>query len=262
MSSAAEEPGPEPPLADEQVREAAAASDLLTLEQQVGGTESSGYPDWHYRLVHLFLGHRVCDLGAGFGSLTRLLADRECVVCVDRDEAALGFLARRFADRPEVVLVQADLESSDFGFLRDHEIDTVVSINVLEHLENDARAMRLTARQLPAGGRLVAIVPAHPSLFCDIDRRFNHKRRYSSAGLREAFATAGLTVEACRAVNLPGLLVYWYKGKLRRQRTGFFETLGPGSSRRIGPLIRGYAAVERVVPIPAGLSWLCVGRRE
>ena len=144
-------------------------------------------------------GNDVLNVGAGQGSFTRLLEDRGFrVVSADVSPLAVDVLASRV--HGEAFL--ADLTELPFA---DASFDAVVAGEVLEHIEDDAKALSEAARVLRPGGVAAISVPAHPEWFGPSDRWAGHVRRYTRATLARAISEAGLTLERMTAVGFPGL---------------------------------------------------------
>ena len=80
-------------------------------------------------------------------------------------------------------MVQLDLTRFDPAAFAAKGIDTIVCLNVLEHVEDDRGALRRLHAALAPGGRLLLLVPAHEWLYGAIDRAIDHHRRYERAGL-------------------------------------------------------------------------------
>jgi hypothetical protein len=91
----------------------------------------------------------------------------------------------------------------------DLPVDSVVAINVLEHLEQDVRALKAMGATVVAGGNLVLLVPGYPSLYGEFDRAVGHVRRYTPKALGQAVEAAGLQVTVLKPVNLLGGLAWW-----------------------------------------------------
>ncbi len=150
----------------------------------------------------------MLEVGAGLGEFASQLTGLERLVVTDVDPAAVASMAARFADRPEVEARQLDLgagELPDVG----GAVSTVVAINVLEHIEDDAAALRALARLVEPGGRIVLWVPAYMQLYGEFDRLVGHVRRYTPATLRAAVLAAGLVPHDVRPVNLLGGIAWW-----------------------------------------------------
>jgi hypothetical protein len=119
---------------------------------------------------------------------------------------------------------------------------------VLEHIEDDVAAVGTLGAALQPDGRLVLLVPAHPSLFSELDRAFGHYRRYTGASLARIVDNAGLRIVDVRSFNLLGIPGWWAK-KLRRSRQ-----LGRGSLAAYEALVRFWRPVENRISFPWGLS--------
>lgn len=116
---------------------------------------------------------RVCDLGCGTGGNLAAIADRYEVVGVDKSPQAVEYARRRLGDCvfQGALPNEFDLPSESF--------DGVLITDVLEHVEDDKGSVESALRILCPGGIVVATVPANPWLYCDMDRRLHHFRRYN-----------------------------------------------------------------------------------
>ena len=97
----------------------------------------------------------------------------------------------------------------------ERRIKTIVCLNVIEHIEDDAKAVTNLARALEPGGHLLIIVPALELLFNDLDRLAGHHRRYSRDQMRSRLEAAGLDVVRCDYFNSIGGLGWLANRALR-----------------------------------------------
>ncbi len=170
---------------------------------------------WMADTIQPYIGKRVLEIGAGMGNLTRLLvAGRKRYVATDIDLEHLERLKKRLAQRPN--LETAELNSAD---PEGHEafrgqMDTVVCLNVLEHIEDDLGALRNIRSMLEDGGRAVILVPAGQSIYNCLDEELGHFRRYSEEQLRQRMTDAGIRGgdRASIQPRLPARLVVQRKG--------------------------------------------------
>ncbi len=133
-------------------------------------------------------------------------------------------------------------------------LDSIVCLNVLEHIEDDAGALA-NARQIlaPSGGRLVLLVPAHPGLYGPLDRKVGHLRRYTRAGLERALRAAGFRVETLRWFNASGMPGWWLNSRLLgRDRLPAIQVSAFDVISRIA------LPLERWIGPPTGLSLFAV----
>jgi SAM-dependent methyltransferase len=219
--------------------------------------DSSGADQRRYRAFQLSLilphcGSSVLEVGAGLGEFAAQLSGLDRHVVTDVDPAAVASMAERFAGRPEVearVLALAD-GAIDLGT----PVSTVVAINVLEHLDDDAGALRALASMTEPGGRIVLWVPAYMQLYGDFDRAVGHVRRYTPRTMTAAIRDAGLTPEVVKPVNLLGGIAWW--ATVRRGGVGTPNPrLVRTYDRFVVPVTR---ALERRVTPPFGQSVLAV----
>ena len=153
------------------------------------------YRNWIYRQFTPILGRRVIECGAGIGNFTELLAERELVVAVDSYGPCVSYLANRFRANARVVPVQMDVSSPRLRELERYQPDTIVCINVLEHVEDDRATLKNMRHLVGRGGAIALLVPAFPCLYGTIDRMLGHYRRYRREELAGKFEEAGLKVQ-------------------------------------------------------------------
>jgi glycosyltransferase involved in cell wall biosynthesis len=195
----------------------------------------SAYNAWLHKLFAPYLGRRILEVGSGVGNQTRFLLDREKVVASDIEPHYQMELRAKFGDRANVRIAafRFPLSDPDRSEARAEGVDTVVCLNVLEHIEDDAAAVRDFASVLAPGGRLVLLVPAMPSLYGTLDVYLNHYRRYDPNRLRDIVAGAGFEIETLRYLNRPGVAGWWLNSRLLkrkilpRQQTRAFRLLLP-----------------------------------
>jgi SAM-dependent methyltransferase len=214
------------------------------------------YNDWQYEAIAPYLGRRVLEVGSGIGNMSmHLLRDpRELVVLTDMDAWYRAQLSTRFGSREEVLVDSLTLpdDQAPLDFAR-HRLDTVVALNVVEHIPDDVGALRTMGRMLTRGGRVVVLVPALEALFGSLDVELQHQRRYTRQTLRRAVEAAGLRVEALVWFNLVGTLGWWWNAKVRRKPRIPLDQLRMFDA--MVPLLR----LERHLPIPCGQSLIVVG---
>lgn len=214
------------------------------------------YNRWIFEQVEPYLGQRILDVGCALGNITRFYHDRERVIGVDIAPEFGELFRRRFAHLPQYSFLLADFAHVDPASLRHERLDTVVCLNVLEHLKDDVAALRTMYEVLVPGGRLALLVPAYRALYGTMDAADHHYRRYATGEVRRKLTGAGFVVERVWHMNAPGMLAWFLNGKVLRRALASDGQYGAYNA--LVPLIR---AVERVVPPPVGLSLLAVGRK-
>ena len=166
---------------------------------------------YNRHLLELVLDHagaakRVLDFGAGTGRLAAALAQRGFdVTCVEPDPSLRARLAARGLASVAAI---AELGAQRF--------DYAISLNGLEHLADDAAAVRALHERLEPGGRALVYVPAFPLLWTANDTLVGHRRRYRRGPLERLFRDAGFAVDDVRYVDslgFPATLAYRLVGR-------------------------------------------------
>ncbi|HSK90182.1 MAG TPA: methyltransferase [Euzebyales bacterium] len=218
-----------------------------------GDDDRRNYHSYQHSLIAPQCGSALLEIGAGTGALSARFHNAQRRVVTDVDPEAVAYLEQRFAGRPDVEVRQLNLLA---GEALDRPVDSAIAVNVLEHLEDDAGALRALARSVRPGGSIVLFVPGYDQLYGDFDRKVGHVRRYTPARLRRAVEQAGLTVTSCRPVNLIGGLAWW--AAVRKGGTGSPRPrMVRLYDRLLVPLTR---ALERFWTPPFGQSIFCVAR--
>lgn len=133
-------------------------------------------------LVRPFLGRRVLEVGAGIGSVTRVLySPGRQWTALEPDPLLSARIPETMGAEADVTVVTGSLAdlSTDASF------DSVIYIDVLEHIEHDAAEVASAWERLSTGGTLVVLAPAHQRLYTPFDAAIGHFRRYSLSQLRD-----------------------------------------------------------------------------
>jgi SAM-dependent methyltransferase len=214
------------------------------------------YNAWQYARIAPYLGRRVCEVGSGIGNMSSLILSdpRELVVLTDTDHHYLERLRTTFAHRSETRVEYLRLpDQSAAERFEQYSLDTVVALNVLEHIADDVQAMESIARLLRPGGRFVVLVPALQALFGSLDRELGHVRRYSRRTLTQALELAGFRVQHTFYFNTVGVLGWWLNSRVRKSR------LIPRSQLRCFDALVPLLRLEDHLPRPFGQSVVGVG---
>jgi glycosyltransferase involved in cell wall biosynthesis len=216
---------------------------------------AKGLNRWILQQFRGYIGNRVLEAGCGIGNFTELLLDRERLVCVDNDPLYVEMANWRLGHLENVTTLQRDLsDTAAYRSLKDERIDTIVCLNVLEHIEPDEQVLRAYLDLLEPGGHAIILVPAHMWLYGPCDEALGHVRRYTHTELHTKMQAAGFEVvmmEEFNRMGVPG----WYFNKLRGRRD-----LSPRQMRlfeTLLPVAKGMEALK----LGRGLSLIGVGRK-
>jgi ubiquinone/menaquinone biosynthesis C-methylase UbiE len=187
----------------------------LTAEEKNLATMSkaTNYNKWLFQNISPYVGKRVLEIGSGVGSMTRFFISRKLVVSTDVTEYNIKKLKDCFKGKKNFSAIKTDI-SRTTKELENFKFDTVICINVLEHIKDDAAALRNMYSVLSKEGRLLLLVPAFSALYGTIDRADCHYRRYDKRPTINKVEKAGFNVSNVFYMNLPGFFGWYYHGKL------------------------------------------------
>jgi len=216
--------------------------------------EANNYRSALVRDFSPFLKGRVIEIGAGIGQITaglKQLGGIGELLCVEPDAGfCRTFRARHASQRLiEGTINQVPL---DAGW------EAILSINVLEHIQEDGQELEAYRRLLgPKRGFLCLFVPARPEIFSPLDKDFGHHRRYTRVELARKLEAAGFDAVRLRYFNFVGYFAWWFNFCLLKKR-GFDAGAVRLFDRFIFPMV--HSLETRICPPPIGQSLLAVGR--
>lgn len=211
---------------------------------------------WMADVVRPYVGRRVLEIGAGIGNLTRRLAPRrERYIATDIDEEHLARLRTRLQHRPNLEIRRCDLQASqDFASIQE-TVDTVVCLNVLEHIEDDLAGLRNIHAALMPGGRAIILVPHGQEIYGTLDKALGHFRRYRHDELRARMEQSGFQVEQILDFNRASRPGWYVNGKLLRR-----ATISPFQLKLFDRLVWLWRRVDPLLPW-GPTSIIAVGRK-
>jgi glycosyltransferase involved in cell wall biosynthesis len=210
---------------------------------------------WMADVIRPFVGNRVLEIGAGIGNMSLNLMPRVSYWATDVNPLYLDYLVSMRATRPYMGVAQTDATSGE-SFPAGQTFDTVVCLNVVEHLEDDVAALRNIWNVLEDGGRSIVLVPCGPSLYGTLDEVLGHCRRYTVEQLVDVSQRAGFVVEQILKFNRAGVPAWWLNGKILRHRT-----FGLMQIRLLNLLTPLFRLVDSWLPLPP-LSIIAILKKE
>jgi glycosyltransferase involved in cell wall biosynthesis/phospholipid N-methyltransferase len=211
---------------------------------------------WMADAVAPHVGARVLEIGAGIGNITNWLLPRDFYVSSDINPHYLDYLRNMALGKPYLDVARLDLESSkDFEPWRGR-FDTVVCLNVLEHVGDPLISLKNIHSALAPGGRAVIYVPQGQGLYSSLDEVLGHRCRYSRSALTQELESAGFVVESVRDFNRFGVPGWWLNGKVLKRRS--FSRVQLKIFDWLTPLFR---LIDPLVPT-RGLGIIAVARRS
>ncbi len=215
----------------------------------------SRYAAWQASLMKPYLGRTILELGAGTGTMSEFYKDCDRLWLGEISEEYRKILQERFAGLYHVESCHLDLERPERPKEVEEDPDTIVSTNVLEHIENHEEAIRFARQTLAPGGHLILLVPAMPGIFGTLDVKLDHHRRYDKESLANLLEENGFVIERIRYLNALGAIGWWFNGKVLKRKILPKRQLG--MMDRLLP----YLKLEYKLGLPFGLSLLVVAKK-
>jgi SAM-dependent methyltransferase len=217
------------------------------------------YHRWILSIFEPYLGARVVEVGAGTGSFSELLLERrlESLSLVEPSTAMYQQLCERVAESQNVTTYNDVFENVAEQIRLAERPDSIIYVNVLEHIADDVHELSVINKTLDAGGRIFIFVPALRWLHGSYDRQINHFRRYTRTELEKKCVAAGFKVITSRYFDLFGVLPWWVKYKVLQS-----NNMEPGAVRfydqRVVPIAK---VLESTLSPPLGKNVLLIGEK-
>ncbi|UCE86260.1 MAG: glycosyltransferase [Deltaproteobacteria bacterium] len=184
----------------------------------VAMSEVPHFNRWMSEVLRPHVGDRVLEIGAGIGNLTRRLTPRDRYTASDVNPHYLDHLRNLSESKPYMEVRHLDLGDPDALAEIEGRYDTVVCLNVLEHVPDEGQAVQNLRAALEPGGRAIILVPQGPRLYGTLDAALGHQRRYTRDTLREALEKEGFELERMFDFNRASVPGWWLNGKLLRRQ--------------------------------------------
>jgi len=220
------------------------------------------YQRWILGLMRPFIGRTIVECGAGTGSFSALLLQTgpSSLTALEPSVNLFPLLVERLrsVDTARVGrALQATLQDVSAQIGGSGRPDSILYINVLEHIEDDGQELSSAHGLLKPGGRILLFAPAQRWLMSAMDRQMGHHRRYTKGELVRRCREAGFTVRLAKHVDLPGIVPWWIKYRLMgstRMESGLVRLY----DRAVVPLAQ---LVEGLIPPPVGKNVIVVGEK-
>ncbi len=215
------------------------------------------YHEWILREFSPYLGTKVVEVGAGSGTFSFILLRRpvEKLFAVEPSLEMYPLLVERFRGDARVICLKelfTDISAQYRGYF-----DSVMYINVLEHIENDEKELQHAHESLKDGGTICIFVPALQWLYGEHDRSVGHKRRYYKREMRDLLEKTGFEIITIHYFDIVGVLPWFLLMRVMRKRlTGnnaaFYDAV-------VVPLM---SRIESFISFPLGKNLVAVARKK
>ena len=180
-------------------------------------TQIPRFNRWMADTLRPRIGARVLELRAGIGNLTREFIPRDLYTASDLDPNHLRYLKSFAEGRPYLEVRRLDpANEEDFAPLKE-SYDTILCINVLEQLADDAHCLRNVRSALVPGGSALILVRRNPRFLSAPDPVAGRFKRYTRSSLRELLEAQGFRVRQLRDFNRIATPVWWFNASFLRR---------------------------------------------
>ncbi len=220
------------------------------------------YHKWILDEFRPFLGKRVVEVGAGTGSFSELLLEEniDSLSLVEPSEMFESLTANvlQIKKNTRVDFYKSIFSEAATEIREKQKPDSIIYVNVLEHIEDDCAELEFIKQTLSKGGRLFIFVPALMSLYGEFDRKIGHFRRYTKREVEEKCESAGFKVLKSKYFDFAGIVPWFVKYKVLKS-----DSLDSGAvtlyDRMAIPFVKG---MERFINVPLGKNVLLVAEKQ
>ena len=219
-------------------------------------TEAKNYNRWIAENFYASIQAPLLEFGSGIGNISELISSYTPLCLTDTDARMLAHLKNKFSHINDVSVDFLDITQPPPEHLVE-SFQTVIGINVLEHVEDDQKALFHLGNVLKPSGRLLLLVPAKKWAYTDLDKQLGHFRRYEKKELAEKLVKASFQIEKLYFFNLVGLMSWIMRDKL--QRSGGLRPYQISSFDTIVPILK---RVELKISMPVGISLIAIAQKK
>jgi 2-polyprenyl-3-methyl-5-hydroxy-6-metoxy-1,4-benzoquinol methylase len=220
-------------------------------------TKTTNYNNWIFSMYKDFVGKRILDIGSGYGTFINFVSDREYVAAIEPSDECYKYLSEEFSKNKHIDIFKSDVnDPATLGMLREKRIDTVICLNVLEHIEDDKKVLRNIKGLLVPGGKFILFVPALHAIYGTLDEALGHYRRYDKKELEFMLEEAGFKIVKSRYLNFTGAFSWFLYSRILKAKS-------PAEKRIIFYdkfIVPVVAMIENLVRLPFGQSILIIAR--
>jgi 2-polyprenyl-3-methyl-5-hydroxy-6-metoxy-1,4-benzoquinol methylase len=217
---------------------------------------------WMYETIQPYLKDEILEIGSGIGNISAMvIAGGHTVSLSDYNAEYIAILEQRFGKNPLVNSIrQIDLLHPEFereyAAMRE-QFSSLILLNVIEHLPDDAKAIKNCRFFLKKGGRLIVLAPSYPWLFCDFDRQLGHYRRYTLKEMTALLQAENFSIIGKQYFNFVGIAGWLISGKLLRRKM-----VGQSEMSVFDSIVPVAKAIDSLVGKKAGLSVIVSGAKN
>jgi glycosyltransferase involved in cell wall biosynthesis len=211
------------------------------------------YTEWTLGRTKPYVGDLCLEIGSGIGNNVRIIMQYTDVIATEIEPVYLEILRNAYMNTPGVDVVEWDATATPPPVLP--KVDSILCSNVIEHIEDDQLVVNRADQVLKPGGRMIFIVPRGEKLYSSLDEAIGHYRRYDKGRLMGLFESMGYEVEELFTLNKIGVLGWWWRGKIAKQKA-----IGRFGLKSFNMLVPIFKIIDPILPWK-GLSLVIVAKK-
>jgi SAM-dependent methyltransferase len=216
------------------------------------------YHNWIIDEFRPFIGKHLVEVGAGTGSVSSLLLGENPETLALVEPSEMFELLKQNITGVNVSFYNSIFTAAAADIVSHGRPDTIIYVNVLEHIEDDENELRAIFDCLDTGGHALIFVPAMMSLYGPFDKKIGHFRRYSKPELEEKGRAAGFEIVMSRYFDLAGVIPWFVKYRILGS-----DSLDPGAVKLYDKLaVPITRRLENILPVPVGKNVIMALRRS
>lgn len=229
------------------------------LETLEAISKANRFNQWMFDRIAPYCKGRILEIGSGIGNISKYHVEAgNDISLTDIRDNYIQFLENKFnqtqADIFKLDIVHKNFETAFSEHLESY--DSVFSLNVVEHIKDDALAIRNIHKMLKKDGHIIILVPAYQALYNSFDVALEHYRRYTADSLSELIKNEGFELIKTNYFNAAGMAGWWFTGSILKKKT-----IPGGQMKLYNSLVPAFKILDKVVLNKVGLSTICVAKK-
>lgn len=218
--------------------------------------EAKNYNNWIAEQFLPLSKTPLLEIGSGTGNISKHFANRKQVTLSDIDTGLVKKLQKKFSRKKisdiRTLDISGKMKKNDMG-----KYQTIIAINVLEHIKDDKKALANMYSMLKKNGKLLLLIPAKKIAYTRLDKNLGHFRRYEKDELSKKLKVSKFTVEKLYFFNIVGLFSWIVRDKIESS-----HQMKPYQVILFDKIVPVLKVIERFIKMPVGISLIVVATKK
>ena len=180
--------------------------------------ESEKFTDWMYSEIKPNISGSILEIGSGIGTYSQKIIKgykKNKIILSDIDSKFIKNLKNKYKSKKNIEVIKLDIEKTNK--LNNKGVNTIVALNVLEHINDDIKALNNLYEYLAPQGKAIILVPAHKKLYNCIDKAVGHYRRYSKKELINKINKTKFKIKEIKYFNFISIFGWYINGNILKK---------------------------------------------